>query len=92
MPHSGKGFAKVDGVQARDWPRGMRAATAADYVGVSVSTLRAIVRKGGLKPIRLTPGRIVYLREDLDSYLDRAAGRGPLSTGNEWLDAFGAPP
>lgn len=60
------------------WPRGMREADAAEYVGLSVSTLR----KAGVKPVQLTPGRVVYLREDLDSFLDRAAGR--TAPADEW--------
>lgn len=63
------------------WPRGMPESIAAEYVGLSVSTIRAArVRRDFPDPVQLTPGRIVYLREDLDAYLDRKAGRVvPLS-------------
>lgn len=64
------------------WPRGMREADAAEYVSLFVSTLRGVVKTGSLKTVQLTPGRVVYLREDLDSYLDRAAGK---DVKNEWL-------
>ncbi|MDR3534236.1 MAG: hypothetical protein P4L90_27185 [Rhodopila sp.] len=60
-----------------DWPRGMREPLAAAYVGLSESSLRAEVKAGKVKPVWLTAGRQVYLREDLDAYLDRAAGRTP---------------
>jgi predicted site-specific integrase-resolvase len=69
----------MDAEHAGKWPRGMREATAAEYLGLSVSSLRTVVKAGGFKAVQLTPGRVVYLREDLDSYLDRAAGRVPVS-------------
>ncbi len=44
------------------WPRGMSEALAAEYVGLSVSTIRAArVRRDFPEPVPLTPGRIVYL-------------------------------
>jgi predicted DNA-binding transcriptional regulator AlpA len=65
------------------WPRGLPVEEAARYIGLSVSTLRAEVIAGRApKPIRLTRRRLVWLREDLDAYLDRAAGRSPTSGGN----------
>ncbi len=71
------------------WPRGMSEALAAEYVGLSVSTIRAArVRRDFPEPVPLTPGRIVYLREDLDAYLDRKAGRSaPLSEADAWMQA-----
>lgn len=65
-------------------PRGMREPMAAEYIGLSVTALR----RTGVKSVQLTPGRIVYLREDLDAFLDRAAGKQSVSDGNEWLTAF----
>lgn len=73
-----------------DWPRGMREDIAAEYVGLSVGSLRAeVLRQRMAPPVRLTPGRIVYLREHLDAYLDQAAGGPPTSTldGEEWMRA-----
>lgn len=66
------------------WPRGMREDIAAEYVGLSPATLRSQVAA-----TRLTPGRIVYLKEDLDAYLDRKAGRSPTFSqdGREWMEA-----
>jgi predicted DNA-binding transcriptional regulator AlpA len=59
-----------------DWPRGMREALAADYVGLSFSTFRREWSEGRAPgPVHLTPGRQVWLREDLDRWLDRKAGR-----------------
>lgn len=62
---------------------------AAEYVGLSVSTIgTARARRDFPEPVQLTPSRIVYLREDLNAYLDRKAGRGvPLSDGNLWMQA-----
>ena len=59
-----------------DWPRGMREALAADYVGLSFSTFRREWSESRAPaPVHLTPGRQVWLREDLDQWLDRKAGR-----------------
>jgi hypothetical protein len=72
------------------WPRGMREELAAGYVGLSVGTLRAERARGSITaPVQLTPGRIVYLREDLDAYLDRKAGRlaTAATDGREWMEA-----
>ncbi|MGE0417565.1 MAG: helix-turn-helix transcriptional regulator [Acetobacteraceae bacterium] len=68
----------------------MREEVAAAYVGLSASGLRGEVTRGRLaKPVQLTPGRVVYLREDLDAYLDRQAGRTPTygPDGREWMEA-----
>lgn len=79
---------------ARAWaPRGMREEDAAYYVGVSPSTFRAQV-KPEVPPVPLTQGRQVWLREDLDAYLDRKAGRDATLRENPWLtpdDARAAP-
>jgi predicted DNA-binding transcriptional regulator AlpA len=71
------------------WPRGLREDLAAAYVGLSVSTIRSERIAGRFPaPIAITVGRIVYLREDLDSYLDRKAGHVHASSdGREWLEA-----
>jgi hypothetical protein len=70
------------------WPRGMREPLAALYIGLSESALRDEVKAGRLRaPIRLTPHRVVYLKDHLDDYLDRAAGLS-LGDGNEWLAAL----
>ena len=68
------------------WPRGMREDMAAAYVGLSVSALRAERKAGRFPaPVRLTRGRIVYLRDALDGYLDRLSGVS--ATGDEWMTA-----
>lgn len=73
------------------WPRGMREPIASAYVGLSESALRAEVRAGRVHaPVRLTPNRVVYLREHLDEYLDRAAGITSSGDGSEWLAALSA--
>ena len=70
------------------WPRGMREELAAEYVGLSPSSVRAaLARRDFPAPVQLTPGRIVWLRDDLDSWLDRKAGRAPAAdmSGAEWM-------
>lgn len=69
-------------------PRGMRAGHAALYVGVSPSAWRELVRRGEApSPIYLSDRIPVWLREDLDRWLDRRAGRAATSPGlanNPW--------
>jgi predicted DNA-binding transcriptional regulator AlpA len=65
-----------DSIPMPDWPRGMSEKFAATCVGVSTTTLRAEVAAGRApKPIHITIKRIIWLREDLDGWLDRLAGR-----------------
>lgn len=73
-----------------DWPRGMRAAQAAEYIGLSESTFLAEVKKGTIpEPTWLTANRKVWLREKLDEYLDRKAGNlGDDRPWEERLQAF----
>ncbi len=76
------------GLVLPDWPRGLREGLAAAYVGLSVSTINTERRAGRFpEPVALTVGRVVYLREDLDRYLDRAAGRVVESTIPDWMSA-----
>lgn len=70
-----------------DWPRALRAEWAAAYVGLSVTSFRQKVVPD-LPPIRLTEKRVAWLREDLDAWLDRKAGRTPASGENEWMAAL----
>ncbi len=77
------------------WPRSMGLELAAAYVGLSPSTFRAQVDRSGStapQPIALTAGRRVWLKEDLDAWLDRAAGRGTTAagTGEAWLESLSA--
>jgi hypothetical protein len=66
----------------------MHADLAAAYAGLSVTGLRVEVAAGSVaKPVRLTPGRLVHLREHLDAYLDRKAGIAPAGDGSEWMNA-----
>lgn len=67
------------------WPRGLREDLAAAYVGLSQSAVHALRTRGEFPaPVSLTPGRIVFLRDDLDAWLDRKAGRGGVE---EWPEA-----
>lgn len=56
------------------WPRGLREDQAADYVALSVSTFRREVARGAAPPpVHVTAGRLAWVREDLDAYVDRLA-------------------
>lgn len=65
------------------WPRGLREPLAAAYVGLSGSTFRQVVVPQ-VPAIRLTPSRVVWLREDLDRWLD---AKRPSSEPNFWHQA-----
>ena len=64
-----------------DWPRGLPETLAAAYVGLSVNTFR----RYGPQPVWLTKGRKVWLREELDRWLDQKAGRVSDSSPEDWL-------
>lgn len=66
-----------DGSTLPGWPRGMKETHAAAYLGLSTTTFRQVVVPA-VPAIRVTPGRIVWLREDLDAWLDARAGRRPV--------------
>jgi len=72
------------------WPRVLRAHLAAAYLGMSASSLHALVAAGDLPPpVRITGKIVVWLRDDLDGWLDRRAGRGPASApGDDWSEAL----
>ena len=75
------------------WPRGLREDLAANYIGLSASSLRAAVKRGEAPhPVRLTRARLVWLREDLDAYLDAKAVRAAPSAAptdeNPWMAAL----
>ncbi len=69
-------------------PRGLPEEQAAYYVGLSASTFRREVGAGHAPaPVRLTAGRQVWLRDQLDAWLDQKAGRVVASPPDEWPDA-----
>lgn len=75
------------GIPTPPWPpRGLREVDAAYYVGLSVSTFRREVGAGHIPAaVRLTEARKIWLRDDLDRYLDAKAGRVPASEDiNPW--------
>lgn len=70
------------------WPRALREHLAAQYCGMGSTTFRQVVMPT-VPPVQLSPGRIAWLREDLDAWLDRlklSAGRttvdGPSAEDN----------
>jgi predicted DNA-binding transcriptional regulator AlpA len=73
-----------DGV-AYPWPRAMRAERAAAYLDVSTSWFHEHVARA-VPPVRLSAGVVVWLREDLDAWLDsRACNRASSEAGrNPW--------
>lgn len=58
-----------ESVQPTDAPRGFKAKAAARYLGVSVDFVRAEKRAGRLPYARLGVA-LVFLKEDLDAYLN----------------------
>ena len=66
------------------WPRCMRADKAAAYLDIKPTAFRQHVAPN-LRAVHPTPGSVAYLREDLDAYLDRQAGRVAASEeSNPW--------
>ncbi len=69
-------------------PRALRAELAALYVGVSESWWLAAVKAGEAPAaIYLTPRLPVWLREDLDAWLDARAGRAAALAPNPCADS-----
>lgn len=67
-----------------DWPRAMGAALAAAYLDIAELTFHKRVATE-VRSVRITPGRVVWLREDLDRWLDAKAGCVPASAEvNPW--------
>lgn len=80
----------------RPWPpRGLSDDEAAYYVGLSKTTfIREVEAEQAPAPVWLTKGRRIWLREDLDAYLDRKAGRvqtgaSGADDGSEWMARLG---
>lgn len=70
-------------------PRALRAELAAFYCGVSESWWHAAVKAGDApQPVHLSARVPVWLREDLDAWLDARAGRAATSREPNPLDAF----
>jgi predicted DNA-binding transcriptional regulator AlpA len=71
------------------WPRGLPEDLAAAYVGISVTNMRRLMQSPRTPfpgSVELSPQRVVWLREDLDRWLDAKAGRVPASQGPDaWM-------
>ncbi|MDB5314931.1 MAG: hypothetical protein JWO24_775 [Rhodospirillales bacterium] len=78
MPH--------DRERLPDWPRGLSDQLAASYVSLGVTTFCDAMTQARVAPVWLTKGRRVWLREDLDRWLDGLAGRQALGAqrDQEW--------
>ncbi len=74
------------------WPRGLKEALAAEYVGLSVSTFRAeVAHDRAPKPVLLTMRRQVWMRDALDAWLDGKAGvAAPAQERDLWAEAIAA--
>lgn len=72
------------------WPAAMGFGLVVQYVGLSKSTVSNLRRAGEFpRAVVITPGRIVWLRDDLDDWLARKAGRKREYTGDaleDWPD------
>lgn len=67
--------------------RTMNVREASEYVGVSQTNFRTNIAPS-LNAIRITPGRIVYLIQDLDAYIDRLSGKLPQASGPTGWEQF----
>jgi hypothetical protein len=67
------------------WPRVLNEAWAAAYIGMSPSSFRR-GPAADLTAINLTAQRKGWLRDDLDEWVDRQAGRSIKSAGDGWED------
>lgn len=53
--------------------RGLRAQAAAKYCGLGRSTfLRYVSQKTAPQPRKLSPGAVIWLRDDLDQWMEQA--------------------
>ncbi len=70
------------------WPRALHLEWTAAYVGLGKSTWLDLVAKGEAPPpLELTPGRVAWLREHLDAWLEDRAARGQdRKRANTWDD------
>jgi predicted DNA-binding transcriptional regulator AlpA len=60
---------------------------AAAYVGLSGPTIRRLMAADDFpKSVALSPGRVAWLRDDLDQWLDARAGRAPALKRGGWDD------
>ncbi len=64
---------------AQRWGRGLDADAARQYCGCDVERT-----PGAPPPVKVSPRRKIWLREELDAWLDRMAGKDPASQGSIW--------
>lgn len=67
-------------------PRRMRATDAANYMGVSKSTFYSRVKSGIYPPGHEELGIVIWLRDDLDRFIDRQFGVTPANDGGREND------
>ena len=80
---------KFEGASLPGWPRGLSEDLAAAYVGLSPGSFQRMVdgkdekgqplppAKTAPQPVRFPGRRKVWLRDQLDAWLDQLAGRAP---------------
>lgn len=66
--------------QETRWGRGLDADAARAYCGCDVEHT-----PGAPPPVKVSPRRKIWLREDLDAWLDRVAGKKAPDQDNPWL-------
>lgn len=71
----------MSGRQEIRWGRGLDTAAARAYCGCDVDRI-----PGAPKPVKVSPRRKVWLREDLDAWLNRVAGKRAQEQDNPWLE------
>lgn len=66
------------------WPRALRLDWACAYVALARSTwLREVAEGRAPRPVTLTAGRVAWLRDDLDVWLEAKAAQDSTE-GNPW--------
>lgn len=68
-------------------PRCLPPRDAARYVGVSETAFRAIVAKA-VRPVYMSPKRPVWLRDQLDEWINQRAGIDASSVSDDLMDAI----
>lgn len=68
-------------------PRCLPARDAARYVGISETAFRTVVAKS-VRPVYMSPKRPVWLRDQLDEWINQRAGIETSSTSDDLMDAI----
>ncbi len=70
-------------------PRAMPIDMAAYYVGgLSEGTAKKQFEEFSIHPVPISKGRLAYLKEDLDRFLEGKAGKAMNAVKDDWLDTI----